>query len=180
MRLARGLMKEHRYDEARNIFVLVVGREPGNAEAVLNMGICTVCRGSTVPGLELMSRAVAMRPDSADFHAQLGEMRRLLGRLEEAEGSFRASLRLDPGQTWVLSSLALTLAQRGRPDEGLRICDDALATHPRDALLHLRKGLILAGLGRAEEARASYERVLAIDPAFPAAHQALRDLPISR
>jgi tetratricopeptide (TPR) repeat protein len=171
------LMAGHEYEEARDVFVHVLRRDAGNAEAVLNTGICLVCLGATIPGLEAMDKAVAMRPNSAEFHAHLGEMRRLLGRLEEAEGSFRSSVRLDPDRPAIRSVLGLTVAQRGRGEEGLRICDEALAMNPGAAIVHYRKGLILAGLGQVAAARASYEAALSIDPALGEARRALAELP---
>jgi tetratricopeptide (TPR) repeat protein len=170
------LMRAHKYDEARDLFMLVLRQQPENAEAVLNAGICQVCVGVTVPGLAMMERAVAMRPGAAEYHAHLGEMRRLLGRLEEAEASFAESVRLDPGRPAIRSVLGLTVAQRGRGEEGLRICEEAVAMSPGAAIVHYRKGLILAGLGRVAEARASYEAALAIDPDFKDAQQAIQQL----
>jgi Flp pilus assembly protein TadD len=144
---------------------------------MLNAGICAVCRGSTVPGLHMMQRALALRPDSPTFHAHLGNMHLILGRLPEAESSFRAALRLGANDPAMISALALTIANQGRPDEALRVCDDALAITPKLPLLHARKGSILAALNRSSLAKASYETALSIDPDFGPAQQALNDLP---
>lgn len=177
--LAQGtaLIKEHKYDQAWNVFSLVLRRDPQNAEALLNAGICAACRGSAVQGLEMMEQAIALRPDSAEFHAHLGTVRRLLGRLDEAESAFRASLRLNPENPGILAALALTLAHRGRAEEALRLCDQALAMSPTAPLLHVRKGQILAALKRLAEARASYDAALALDPTFAPARQAIKELP---
>ena len=170
------MMAEHNYDEAWSAFAIVMRREPDNADALLNAGICTVCRGSRVPGLEMMERAVALQPARADFHAHLGTMRRLLGRPAEAEEAFRESLRLNPDDAGILSTLAILLAGRGEHKEALRLCDRAVAIDGKSPLMHVRRGQVLAGLGRLDAARASYDDALKIEPMFGPAHQALKEL----
>ena len=49
-------------------------------------------------------------------------------------------------------------------DEALRLCDEALADDPRDALTLRWKGQCLISLGREEEARAALAAALARDP----------------
>jgi tetratricopeptide (TPR) repeat protein len=177
MMLGAARMKEHKYVEARDVFGLVLARDPNNAEAMLNIGICLACIGATLPGLEAMREAVRMQPNAPAFRAHLGEMLRRLGRFEEAETAFRASLHLNPSSPGILSVLGLTAAQRGRHDEGLEICQRAIAMNPRVALVHYRKGLILAMQGKTEAARQSYQEALSIDPNFVDAQRALKELP---
>ena len=176
MAVGAARMKEHKYAEARDVFGLVLARDPNNGEAMLNMGICLACIGATLPGLEAMRQAVTMQPNNPAFRAHLGEMLRRLGRFEEAETAFRASLHLNPNSPGIVSVLGLTVAQRGRHEEGLQICERAMALNPRVALVHYRKGLIKAMQAKADEARRHYEEALAIDPGLGEAEKALKEL----
>ena len=166
-----------RYNEAKAIYSHVLGRDPDNAEAMSNLGICAACTGAPMVALKLMNQAVALEPHSAEYHNNLAELLRMMGRFAEAESVFRTSLRINPRDAGVLSTLGLTIAQQGRAEEGLRTARDALLTNPNLAAAHYRVGLILAMLRDFAAARASQEAALALDPNFGPARQALQQLP---
>jgi len=168
---------EQKYTEARQVYMHVLSRDPGNAEALCRLGIVAACTGTPTIALELMSRAVALQPQSPSYHSNLAELLRRLGRLSEAEAALRNSLRLNPNDPQVLSNLGLTLAQQGRSEEGLEACRAALAMGISMPSAHHRMGLILARQGKYEQARLSHEAALALDPNFAPSRRALQELP---
>ena len=175
--LGKKKVSEAKYDEAKAIYTHVLGRDPGNAEAMSQLGIVAACIGRPRDGLQMMARAVELQPRVPLFHNNMGELLRLLGRLSEAEAAFRESLRLNPTDAGIISVLGLTLAQQGRVDEGLRLCRDALALGSQTPLVHFRIGLIHAQQRRFADARAAYKSALAVDPGFGPARQSLKELP---
>jgi tetratricopeptide (TPR) repeat protein len=127
-------------------------------------------------GLKLMARAIALQPAVALYHANMGELLRLMGRLPEAENSLRAAVQLAPGEAGYMSALGLILAQQGKVAEGIQVCRTA-AQNAKTAVAYFRLGLILAQQKQYAEARGAYEAALALDPNFGPAQAALRQLP---
>jgi tetratricopeptide (TPR) repeat protein len=103
----------------------MLGRQ-GNAEAV-----------------EFMRRALAIKPDDAMAHTNLGNILLQMGRREEALGHYRAALRSDPQNMHAHLNLA-QLIERQQPE---RAAD------------HYRRFLALAPRQKADEIRLAEERL---------------------
>jgi Flp pilus assembly protein TadD len=170
-------IREHKYEEARDIYAHVLGRDPNNAEAMSNLGICVACKGSPMAGLKLMSQAVSLQPRSSVYHGNMGELLRLMGRLADAEKCFRASLQCDPNDVGIMSMLGLIAAQQGRAAEGLEACRRAIQINAKVPVVHFRMGMIQAQQRQFGEARRCYEAALAVDPNFAEARAAVAKLP---
>ncbi len=93
------------------------------------------------------------------------------GRHPEVEALCRRLLERDPGAGPVWQLLAFALARQGR--DALPALTEAVRWLPGEPSVHLNLGNALARLGRFEAAAASFERALALEPAFAAAHQHL-------
>lgn len=177
--LAHGheLLRQENYQAARAVYQHVLSRDPSNAEALTNFGICAACTGSPMVGLKLMSQAVSLQPGNPTYLNNLGEMLRMMGKFAKAEQAFRDSLRLNPRDAGVLGTLGQTLAQQGRVAEGIEMLRQAVSANPRSPGSHFRLGQVLAEQRQYKDARAAYESALAIDPNFVHATRALRTLP---
>ena len=175
MAAGNALLEKQQFDEARGHFARVLEREPDNAAALCQMGICIGCTGGPLNGIKLMARAAALEPAVASHHASLGQMLMLAGRHKDAETAMRTSLRLQPAQPELLSLLALALAHQGRLSDAIETCRRSLAVAPT-ALAYARMASILAHLRRHPEAKAAYEAALKLQPDFAEARRALEEL----
>jgi tetratricopeptide (TPR) repeat protein len=128
-------------------------------------------------GLKLMAQAVQTLPNAPVYHNNLGELLRMMGRFQEAEAEFRTSLRLNPRDSGIVSTLALTLAQQGKTAEGLEAAKAAIGMSPQSPAPHFRLGMIHAQMKQYAEARACYEKALTLDPTFGHAADAMKQLP---
>jgi tetratricopeptide (TPR) repeat protein len=79
---------------------------------------------------------------------------------------YRTAFRLNP--EGAAAEVVRVLADGVKQDAGavLSNCDKHLRLDPRDAIAHLRKGLTLVLLGKAEEAEASLQAAVALVPEF--------------
>ncbi|MGQ0841317.1 tetratricopeptide repeat protein [Actinokineospora sp.] len=84
-------------------------------------------------------------------------------RLAEAEWARRQNVL-------VADALAWALHLNGRDAEALGYADKAAALGWRNATFDFHRGMILAGLGRADEAAAALDRALATNPRFSPLH----------
>ena len=169
--------RERKYRDAFAIYGHVLSRDPDNAEAVNRMGVIAASTEKPMLAMELLSRAIALAPGSEKYRADLGELLRRLGRLDEAEAALRASLQIKGDDPQVLSCLGLTLSQQGRVADGIALCRSALNADPRSAISHFRMGLILSEQRQFAGARAYLETALTLAPGFEEARRRLEELP---
>lgn len=176
MAMANQHMQSGHFMEAADLFTHIQTRDPRNAEAMSNLGVCCAVMGKVPLGIQMMTQAVALQPNSPKLHRDLGELLRRNGRLVEAEASFRASLKLSPNNPDLLSLLGMVQAQRGDLAGAVNSCQTAVAvatnTPAAQRLIpaaHFRLGFILTRLGKNEEARASFDAGLAHNPQFDGA-----------
>lgn len=93
-----------------------------------------------------------------------------------AEAAYLQALALAPDLEDAWLNLGAMWAEAGRHVELVRLSDAALRQCPGSALLHFNRGVALDHLERLEEAAASYERSLALDPTLADAHFNLAEL----
>ena len=121
-----------------------------------------------------------LSPVDAEAYSNLGITLRDLGRLEEAEASYRRALEIKPDFAKAHCNLGDTLRDLGRLEEAEASCRRALEIKPDFANAHCNLGVTLRDFGRLKEAEASCRRALGIKPDFAEAHcnlgDTLRDL----
>ena len=92
-----------------------------------------------------------------------------------AEQALRASLGLLPGRPSTLVNLGAVLLRLHRPDEAIKVLDEALATDAAQPDAWCHRALACSELGREGEALANLQRAFALGCTLPAAqhHHAL-------
>src|SRR5207247_626232 len=80
--------------------------------------------------IELYRQAVAIKPDFAEVHNNLGNALRLPGRLEEAVASYRRALTLKPDFAEAQGNLGNALRKLGRLDEAVECYRRAIDAKP--------------------------------------------------
>jgi tetratricopeptide (TPR) repeat protein len=108
------------------------------------------------PGLEARLSAASSR----DFEilSALGELRREMGKFDEAESAIKKSLELKPGDAGAEDALVRVYEEAGRFEEEIRALDAMIGKSPRDYSRYFALARVYARLGRFEEAKAAYAR----------------------
>src|SRR5271170_4658129 len=83
-----------RLDEADKLYRQVLVREPSHPDALHLLGVINGQRGRPETAVDLINRALKVRPDAAQFHCHLAENLRALRKYEEATASFRQAIAL--------------------------------------------------------------------------------------
>jgi tetratricopeptide (TPR) repeat protein len=115
-------------------------------------------------GVQLIDKALALKPDHADAFNNRGVALMKLMRLDEALESYDKALRLKPDCGDAHNNRGIVLKELRRLDEALESYDKALALKPDFANAHNNCGNVLKELGRLDEALESYDRALAFEP----------------
>ena len=83
---------------------------------------------------------------------------------------YRQVLESEPAHAAALYHLAVIACQQGQFPEGIERVRRSLASDPQQPRAHNLLGMALARLGRHEEALASFDRALVLQPDFADAH----------
>ncbi|HSL82258.1 MAG TPA: tetratricopeptide repeat protein, partial [Thermoanaerobaculia bacterium] len=155
--------------DARAHLEELLQRSPGN-EFGLALLAGLEARSGSLERAEAAYRELIARDPQALYHTNLGWVRFLLGRYEEAVGSYRQALILAPGDLHTRFNLAVAEAAAGRPEraredfrELIEELEAAEGTSPSANDLLIR-AQCLARLGRAGEAVALTDRTLRDHP----------------
>jgi arylsulfatase A-like enzyme/Flp pilus assembly protein TadD len=138
-----------------------IGR--ANDEVFLSVAHALFSRGRDAEGLALADRIVAASP-SAGAHYLRGEMRGALGQAEGREADLRKAVELDAAHDRARQSLAVLLAESGRPEEAEPHLRELVARRPLDPSAHFNLGNFLLASGRATEADVPISRALELEP----------------
>jgi TolB-like protein/Tfp pilus assembly protein PilF len=112
-----------------------------------------------------LQRAIELRPNAAETHLARGAhlyyaFQDYKGALSELEAA-RAGLANDPR---ILQFTASILLHQGRPEEGLRALEQAVALDPRNPYMLSRLAISYECLRRYPEEKATLQRILEITP----------------
>jgi len=116
---------------------------------------------SATPAVE---RALNIKSDSPEAHAELAALRWQSGEIESAEASFKTALKLSPGNAQSLYAYGNYLRTVGRPQEAIPVLTQAVEANPLsvDTLFELGKSEMYSG--HPEQFVALAQRILEIDP----------------
>jgi tetratricopeptide (TPR) repeat protein len=148
--------------------------DPNHAPALYLQGRKAQLEGDYQDAETAFSKVVSQEPGNAKALGQLGMAQYHLGRLKEAEQSFKAELAINPGDynTWYnLGELHLVYANgetqsgtvQARRAEGMECYLKALELNPDHAQAHYRVGVLLNGNGQYKEAIRHLEAALKTD-----------------
>jgi Tfp pilus assembly protein PilF len=118
----------------------------------------------------MFEKALALDPDLAVAHNELGEQMAAAGQMNRAETEFRAALQSEPDLPSAQSNLGLVLAERGNLPEAAWYFERAVRRSPQDADVHANYAATLRGLSRPDDALREFEAALKIRPNFGLAH----------
>jgi serine/threonine protein kinase/Flp pilus assembly protein TadD len=123
--------------------------------------------------------AVALRPEAALSHANLGGALVAQGKLDEGVACYRKAIELCPKKSWLYTRLGSALEMQGkvdeaaatrreavrlRADEEIAASKEAVRLNPDDPLAHYNLGLVLGKQGKLDEAVAAYREALRRKP----------------
>jgi tetratricopeptide (TPR) repeat protein len=87
-------------------------------------------------------QVLALEPDHADAHVNLGRLLHHAGEIAEAEAHYRATITLRPEDATAAFNLAVAIEDQGRTDEALEQYERAVAIDARNAEAHYNAALL--------------------------------------
>ena len=153
-----------RLRDAEKLAIEITREFPKHQFAWKVLGVLFEARGSKTEAVEANQTAVALSPQDAEAHNNLGNTLKELGRLKEAESSYNKAIALMPNYAEAYCNLGITLHGLGKLAKSEASYNQAIALKPELAEAHINLGITLQELGRLKEAEASYNQAITLMP----------------
>jgi Flp pilus assembly protein TadD len=152
-----------RADEAQEAYRKALAIDPACTSAHFNMAVTAVQAGDFATAEKHYRLALPGRT-TAETYNGLGFVIARQGRQDEAIAEYRKAIEADAKFTPAYNNLAQALAQKGELEEAARFYRLSLAQKPSPAV-HNALGIVLAQLGRKDEAAAEMAKARALGAA---------------
>ena len=164
---AQELLDQGRYEDALAAFREILEIDPEYAMAHAGTGDALFRMRRYEHALAALGRALALQPDlpmAGSLHRLMGRSEQELGRPDAALPHYERALQFDPDDTLAIELLARLQFVRERYLESFALFQTLVEFDPDNARIHANLGAALYHLGRVEDAIASFEHALSLDP----------------
>lgn len=163
--------KLHNYQQAALSYQAAIKANKNYAEAYNNL--CMVMQDGFKrfdTALELVNKAIAIRPDYADAYNNRGNVLQALDRYEEALASYDLAIELAPNSPLAHNNRGNALRKLDRLADSMSAYQKAIQLKGDYAEAYCNMGCVLADLGQVADARQFYQQSLTLNPDFSKAH----------
>ncbi|MEO5375222.1 MAG: tetratricopeptide repeat protein [Alphaproteobacteria bacterium] len=162
-----------RLDDAEAVCWRILEGSPFDADALHLLGRLARQTGRHALAVELVGKALVVRPGFPEALITLGLTLRAMGRADAAAVNFRQAIALRPDHPDAHAHLGGLLHAGGRLDEAATCYARALAIAPDLAEAHVNLAVIHAGMERLDDAVAGCRRAIRCQPDLAEAHNNL-------
>ncbi|RKP59237.1 tetratricopeptide repeat protein [Pararobbsia silviterrae] len=173
LREAYAAHQRGRLAEAERGYLAALQQSPDEVDALHLLGLLRHQQGRHTEAVDLLKRAVALRPRFAGAHLNLGNAWKALKRFDEAQASYRAALAAQPDMAHAHFNLANTLVTLEQHEEAIDHFEQAVRLQPNHAAAFNNLGNSLAALKRHEAAAGAFYKAIQLQPGYAGAHNNL-------
>ena len=141
-----------------------VSCNPRYGDAHFRLGIAFETLGDIGKAIAAYDRATQLLPSLTEAWFRAGALSYTLGYVEESIGCFRRAAVTGGKTSFGRLAKARALVIEDRNQEAEQVLRETLVADPRNAMAYDLLGSLLAEFGRFDEARACFERAIAIAP----------------
>ena len=167
----RKLLQEKKYEEALRYFEYVLSKDASNAEALYYAGTIYIIQNNTQKGLEYLERSVALAPKNVRLHFILAQTYETLSMMDKAIDMYQKVEKMAPASREAKEASKHVRILLGKKygvqrnyERALQEFSSVLMDYPDDIPALMNKGLTLSLMGRLDEAQATVEKALTIQP----------------
>lgn len=132
-----------KFDESIADLKIVVQRQPGNADALYELGQSYYSAQHTDEAIGAFSDAIKFKPDFATAYADRGENYQNKKEFDRAIADYTEAIRLNPNFAMAYDDRGTALALKGLPREAIKDHERAIALDPSDLHYWNRGGVYL-------------------------------------
>ena len=165
VKAAQALRELGRYDQAVEMAERILLVQPGNVEAMLEVGRSHIARGQAFYGVAALERARDARPSDWRPWSLLGTAYEQVRRSQDAQTAWAQALTLSPDNPDVLTNMAISAMTRGDTATAEPLLRRAVAQPGASLKVRLNLAMALGRNGKMAEAEALMRRDLPPDAA---------------
>ena len=142
-------------------------------------GACYASLGQLDAAVKSYKKVIAINPNSAEAHYNLGATLQRLGQLDAAVKSYKKVIAINPDYAEAHNNKILSviyLFTNGQIPDALNTVEVLIKDYPNEALLYNMCGGCYASLGQLDMAVKNYEKALAIKPDYAVPQHMLNSL----
>lgn len=155
-----------RLAEAQVICSQVLSQQPNHPDALHLLGVINAQAHNLDAAIELMGRAIAINPNAAHCHSDMGNALRGKGILDQALAAFQRAITLAPNFAQAHINMGITLKDMGRYEEAVAAFRRCVQLQPNLAEAYSELGQTLREMGRFEEAVAACRQAVRLKPDY--------------
>lgn len=171
--LSRVLLRQGRAADAKEVLAPLLASDGADglkdAEVLGLAGEVAMQERDFDKAADWFERASALQPNVAGLRTSLAMSKLAQGDEAGAIAQLEQSTKLDTSAPQAAVALTLTELRAKRYDKALAAITKLEAARPKDPMVHNLKGGVFLGMGKKAEARAAFEKALALDPGYHAA-----------
>src|ERR1700687_615365 len=143
LKKAFSLHQKGKLDEAASLYRKMLKQYPRNADALYLMGVIELQKANPLAAIKWIDRAIAIRPDNAEFFYNRGNALGTLKRFDEAIASYDRALTIRPAYAEAFYNRGNALRDLERFEDALASYDRALALLPDHPVALNNRGVVL-------------------------------------
>jgi tetratricopeptide (TPR) repeat protein len=179
--LGLACLEAGRIGEAVVALRLAVASDPRYADAYFRLGVGLEKLGNLGEAIAAYDRATQLLPSLTEAWFRAGALVYMLGHRQEAIGCFRRAAATGGQTSFGRLGKARALLTEDRNQEAEKVLRRTVALEPKNAMAQDLLGNLLSEFGHFDEARACFERAIAITPLLAGCYYDLvRCRPITR
>ena len=164
--LAQRHHRAGRLAEAERGYREILAADPNHAGSLQFLGLIAHQLGRGDTAVQLIGRALSLRPASAEAHVNLANVLKDQGNLELALAHYEQALALQPRSGEIHYSIGVVLHLQGELDRAVKHYESAIAFRPNFAEAQLNLGTIHSDRGELKPALKFYRQAAKAQPDY--------------
>ena len=164
-----------RLAEAQALYSAILRIQPEHFGALHLTGVIATQSHDHQKAVELIVKAIAINPDDAAAHSNLGAAHQALKNLDAAIAAYDKAIALKPAYAEAYHNRGMVLQKLGQPEVALADFNRAIALRPNYAEAYNNRGMALQALRQFDAAKDSYDKAIALNPNYTQAYSNLGD-----
>ena len=169
------LHREGDTQAAENAYRAILKEQPAHFEALHFLGLIRQEAGDLNEALDLVEKAIELKPEAATYHATLGSIRFAQGDIPSARANYEQALSLNPNLRQGHNTLGYLQLQMGEAALAEQTFNTALRVDPDSPQTYANLGQAALAQGKVEEGVSYAQKELALDEQSLPARSTLAD-----
>ncbi|MDB2466822.1 tetratricopeptide repeat protein [Planktomarina temperata] len=158
------------YSDTIVLLLNMITIDPEDEKRLATLALCYQHLKDFETSEEFYNKALAIKPDYATAHINLGSALKEQGKLEQAIEFYNKGLAIKPDNAEAYNNMGNALKEQGKLEEAIEAFNKARAIKPDYAAVYNNMGTALKEQGKLEEAIKAYEKALAIKSDYTEAY----------